>query len=783
MTEHDLVGTQVGHFRIVTLLGEGGMGSVYVGFDERLQRRVALKAVQQGRLSEEAKARFLREARVLSQLKHPHICQIHDYLEGPDRDFLVLELIEGSNLTEVIASGPDPTVKVRIARQLAEVLVATHAKGIIHRDLKPANVMLTEEGAVKVLDFGLARGEAAASTMVTARPADVGVPGPDLSAATDDSVTLDAPAGEEHTDHGVTRLGVVVGTLSHMSPEQARGEPVTTASDMYSYGLVLQELFTGRSAYVPGLSAVEQLVKARAAETVPAAGLDRDLATLISRLKDPAASVRPTALDTVEWLDRIEAKPRLRRHRALAWGAATVLAVVAVGMSVQAWRIRRQSQRIEEEATRANRETESAKAVIDFLQNDLLAQASAASQSSPNGKPDPDLKVRTALDRAAARIHGRFDQQPEVEAAIQDTIGRTYYDLGLYPEARKQLERALDLYRRVLGVENPKTATTMSRLGRIAWSQGHYPEAETLLGRALEIERRVLGPEHPDTLYSMNNLGNVYRAQGRDAQAEALYKQTLEIRRRVLGPEHPDTLTSTNNLANVYWSLGKYAQAEALYSQTLEIQRRVLGPEHPSTLLSMGNLADTYAEQGKYAQAEALFRPTCEMSRRVLGPSHPSTLDFLSDSAFMYQRQGRYGLAEAQAAQVLAARRRALGSQHPHTMQSAADLALAYVSQGRFAESEPLAREALAFNREKQPDDWQRFRAESLLGASLAGQKRYAEAEPLLLEGYQALVERKERMGWMGVASWYHVDRAREWIVQLYRAWGKPEKAAQWSKK
>jgi eukaryotic-like serine/threonine-protein kinase len=162
------------------------------------------------------------------------------------------------------------------------------------------------------------------------------------------------------------------------------------------------------------------------------------------------------------------------------------------------------------QSIRASREAASAQAVNDFLQNDVLAQASAATQSGPSAKPDPNLKVRTAVDRAAVRIAGKFDWQPEVEASIRDTMGQTYMDLGLYPEARKQLERALDLYRRLRGAENPKTLKTMSRLGRTAWLQGKYPEAEALLGQALEIERRVLGPEHPDTLYSLNNLAIAY---------------------------------------------------------------------------------------------------------------------------------------------------------------------------------------------------------------------------------------------------------------------------------
>jgi len=146
----------------------------------------------------------------------------------------------------------------------------------------------------------------------------------------------------------------------------------------------------------------------------------------------------------------------------------------------------------------------------------------------------------------------------------------------------------------------------------------------------------------------------------------------------------------------------------------------------------------------------------------------------------MYQRQGKYALAQSYTAQALAGQRHALGAEHPGTMTTAADLALAYLSQAKFAATEPLAREALSFYRNKQPDDWQRFRAESLLGASLAGQKKYAEAEPLLLEGYQGMAARKDRID---IPDWYHLDRAREWIVQLYRAWGKPEQAAEWQKR
>jgi tetratricopeptide (TPR) repeat protein len=549
------------------------------------------------------------------------------------------------------------------------------------------------------------------------------------------------------------------------------------------------------------------------------------------------------------------ARKYVLRHKALVAGAAAVFVVLVAGVITSTW----QAVKARRAEAQAKQQSAIAQAVNDFLQNDLLAQASAATQAGPRAKPDPDLKVRTALDRAAERIEGKFARQPEVEAAIRDTIGQTYTDLGLYTEAGKQLERALDLRRRVsgpehpdtlgtagnlaalydlegkyaqaegldnqtlemrrrvLGPEHPDTLKSMMHLGVVYFDEGKYPQAEALQSKTLEIKRRVLGAEHPDTvksvynlaivywwegkyteaealftqslefqrrvlgaehpatLNSMGNLAAVYEEEGKYAEAEALDTQALEIKRRVLGPEHRNTLNSMNNLAIVYWYEGKYAQAEAMLSQTWEIERRVLGPEHPATLNSMGNLASDYVDEGKYAQAEALLSQTLAIQRRVLGPEHPFTLNTLNSIVAGYQKQGKYALAETYGAQVLAARRHAFGPEHPNTILSEADLALAYVSQGKFADSEPLAREALELNQKKQPDDWQRFRAESLLGASLAGEKKYAEAEPLLVEGYQGMLARKNRIS---ASDRYHLGRGHLWLVQLYKSWGKPEKAA-----
>ena len=502
----------------------------------------------------------------------------------------------------------------------------------------------------------------------------------------------------------------------------------------------------------------------------------------------------------------------------------------AVAAEVQAQRDRSRAQGSEaqaledrnlalEQKRRADSESAAAKAVNDFLQNDLLAQASASNQSGETARPDPDLKVRTALDRAAARVAGKFDRQPELEAAIRNTIGRTYLDLGQYPEAAKQLESAVELYRRKLGANHPRTLSATNQLGDVYRLQGKYAEAEALYLETLEIQKRVLGPEHPSTVSSsnglaylylckgeypqaetlwrqalevsgrvlgsehpntlsiLNNVAEVCDRQGKYAQAEALNTQALEIRRRTLGPEHPDTLSSMNNLAKVRAMQGKYAEAEALHGQALEISRRVLGPEHPDTLNGMYWMATSTARQGRSDEAEALYRQVLEVRRRTLGPEHPDTLSALAGLASMCQAQGKYSQAETHAAQTLAGRRKALGPDHAETVDGTVSLAVTLQAQEKFAQSETLARQAVELDRQKRPDDWRRFHAESVLGGSLAGQKKYAEAEPLLIGGCQGMAARRERMA---VPDLDHLDRALDRVVRLYEAWGKPELAAEW---
>jgi tetratricopeptide (TPR) repeat protein/predicted Ser/Thr protein kinase len=688
------VPSTIGSYRIIRLLGEGGMGAVYEAEQDQPRRRVALKVIKSAWADRELLRRFELESQTLGRLHHPGIAQIYEAGAAEtsfgSQPFFAMEIIRGKPLIEY-AEAKHLNTRQRLALmiQICEAVEHAHQRGIIHRDLKPGNILMEENGQPKILDFGLAR------------------------------VTDGDMQATRQTD-----MGQLLGTLAYMSPEQVTADPLAldTRSDVYALGVILYELLAGRLPYEVSRHVYEVVRTIQQVDPKPLSSINRayrgDIETIAAKAleKDKTrryGSAAELAADIRRYLeDRpIAAKPAstsyqlrkfARRNKVLVTGTFAVFLTLIVGVVVSTW----QAVRARRAEVRAQAETATAQAVVDFLQNDLLAQASANKQAGPTTKPDPDLKVRTALDRAAERIEGKFAKQPEVEAEIRQTIGQTYYDLGLYPEGRKQLEQALTLRRRVLGPDNPKTIETMLSLGLTALVQDKYAEAEEIDNRALEISRRVLGPENPVTLKCTSAVVKLYLAQHKAAQTEALAKQALEISRRVLGPEHPDTLHAAGNLAASYAGQGKYAQDAALLAPVLEISRRVLGPEHPETLDYMRGLSYAYVMQGKAAQADEMDQQLLQILRRDLGPEHPVTLTALYNVTAGDLREGKNAEAEELASDALEIKRRIFGPEDRRTLNSMRQLAEAYQGQGRYAEAEELDAKVLEIGRRLQgPED------------------------------------------------------------------------------
>ncbi|HEY7391545.1 MAG TPA: serine/threonine-protein kinase [Bryobacteraceae bacterium] len=867
----------LGPYRIVQLIAEGGMGAVYqaVRVDEVYRKLVAVKIVRNCIYGDYVLKRFETERQILAHFDHPSIAKLLDAGTTPrGRPYFIMDFIVGRQMDLWCDQRRLPTRRrLELFLKVCDGVEYAHRHLVVHRDLKPSNILVTEDGEPKLLDFGIAK-------------------------ILDDDALTGTPVNT------VTMLRMM--TPEYASPEQVRAEPVSTATDVYSLGILLYELLTGHRPYQLQGRAPHEAAEVicqhdpprpstavrRTEPADPETGAEAVTPESVSATRDGRPSRLRRALTGD--LDRIvlkavEKQPSrryssvekfaddIRRHlegrpveaRGAPWGyragkfarrhKAAVTATALVALSFIAGLVATTRER-----RRADSEAATARAVNDFLQHDLLAQASATVQAQPNINPDPDLKVRTALDRAAARITGKFDRQPLVEASIRQTIGDTYLDLGLYEQAQAHVERALDLRHRLLGDAHRDTLTSMHRLGVVHWYQGKYTAAEPLLTKVLEVRRRVLGEQHPDTASSMNDLALVQWYRGEYVSAEPLFTKALAVRRSLLGQDHPDTLSTMNDLAGLYVQMGKYAEAEPPFTTVLEVRRRVLGPEHPNTLLSMNNLAVVLWDEGQYAAAEPLLRSVMEVKQRVLGQEHPETLSTINNLAGLYRDEGKYVLAEPMLARVLDVRRRVLGPENPDTMISTNNLGLLYVYQSRYALAEPLLTKALEVRRrilgEEHPDTllsmnnlamlyarerkyqsaepiylkvldlqrrvldvahprrlasmndlaalyiqthnyaaaeallrealnghdkrdsntWVRYNCQSLLGASLAGQKRYVEAESLLISGYQGMLQRKTAIPWERRGA---VNDGAEWLVSLYESWGKPAAVVEWREK
>jgi tetratricopeptide (TPR) repeat protein len=598
----------------------------------------------------------------------------------------------------------------RLALEAAEALDHAHARGILHRDIKPANLLLDAQGRLWVTDFGLAQ-----------------VRG-------DDRLTLS---------------GDVLGTLRYMSPEQALGQRVVIdgRTDVYSLGVTLYELLTLQPA-IDGRDRAEILRRIAEEEPTPTRrlnpGVPVDLETIVLKATDKDPTGRyATAGDLAEDLRRFlddrpvrARRPSLldraakwsRRYRAVVMTAALLL---VLGTAVSTWQaVRAVNAEAEalDSAKRARTEASIARAVNDFLREDLLAEASPEKNPRAN-----QVTVEALLNKAAARIEGKFTGQPAVEAAIRRTISSAYQALGLYPESQRHLERALQLSRLANGARHPDTLETMKDLASGFLQRGRYQEAEPLLSQALDIQRRALGPEHPDTLRAMHNLGELYLEWRRYEAAERLLTQALEIQRRALGPEHPDTLESMFDLGGLYRVRGLYQEAEPLLTQVLEIRRRVSGPEHLKTLEAMKHLATLYATWGRYEAAERLYMQLLEIRRRVQGPEHPDTLREMHNLVVLYGMWGQHEKAEPLLTQGLDLRRYVQGPEHPDTLEMMRDLAEHYLARGQPEKAEPLLTQVLDVGRRVLgPEHPHRLDTMLTLAVSYRDRHQPEKAEPLL---------------------------------------------------
>jgi tetratricopeptide (TPR) repeat protein len=352
------------------------------------------------------------------------------------------------------------------------------------------------------------------------------------------------------------------------------------------------------------------------------------------------------------------------------------------------------------------------------------------------------LKVVDLLDQATRDLDAEFSGASKIKGELLHTLGGTYFGLGLYDRAGELLSRALSVRQATLGPDHPDTLLSMYDLAVIYMKSGRSNEALPIFEEALKLRKARLGPDHPDTLESMFGLAWVYQETGRIDEGISMHEKVLRLRTAGLGPDDPDTLHSMKAVADGYWANGRIDEAILLHEETLQLRKAKLGPDNRWTLQSMESLASTYVDTDRLDEAIRLSEEALELSKVRLGPDHPETRELVDIHA------------------------RALGRKR--------------LQKKEYAMAEPLLREDQTRRKAVMPNAWQRFHSESLLGASLLGQKKFGDAEPLLITGYKGMKERKAEIP---TTLKHHLPEAGERVVRLYDDWGKPEKAADWRAK
>jgi tetratricopeptide (TPR) repeat protein len=475
-----------------------------------------------------------------------------------------------------------------------------------------------------------------------------------------------------------TEHDTVMGTPLYMSPEQARGESIHAASDIYSFGLLLQNLFTGMEPYEATADKNELLRKVRKAETRSLTGLGSDMTLLINRLKSYAPTSRPTAVEIVERLRQIREKPKRRIRRFVASCIIAAFVLVGIKYTIDLRKERKLAFEARDEAA----------GVVDFL-IDLFEV------SDPGEARGNTITAREILHKGAKDIEQGLQRQPLTRARLMDTIGIVYRKLGLYQESEPLSKKALEIRQTHLGTEDIGIAESLMSLSILYERQGKYDNAEELARQSLDIRVKKLPPDSPQIAECLHHLGLINLRHGDLDKAEPFYLQALEIRERALGPDHPDVADTLRELGVLYHNQGRYNEAKPLYKRALTIRESTLGLDHPDVGRTLNSLGALYFKQGRYAKAEALYRRALDIREKTLGQVHPEVAICLLNLAHLFYNQDRLQEAETLYRQALEIREKALGPDHLNVSYSLDDLAYLYFSMNRLDEAESLYLRAL----------------------------------------------------------------------------------------
>ncbi len=680
-----LIGTRLDRYTIDRELARGGMGAVYLArrSDGTYDEQVAIKVIRVGMDSAQITARFLVERQILARLRHPNIANLLDGGITPDgRPYLVMEYVEGRPVDVYCreeALGLE--ARVELMRTVCGAVQHAHNNLVVHRDLKPSNILVTGDGTVKLMDFGIAK------------------------LLEDDGVVGAAPQ---------TMPGLQVLTPGYAAPEQINGDPITTATDVFGLGLVLYQVLTGARPFGGAAATAREIAtetcerdpdppsKKAAGGDIPARRLTGDLdnIVLMALRREPTRrynSPGRLADDLGRHLrgEPVFARPAtlgyrsgklLSRYR-LAFTAAAAVLVVSVGL-VSFYTVRLAQQR-----DLARRGEAKAEQVAAFL-TDMFALA------DPDQSRGADITAREILTRGAENVTTGLAGQPEIQGEMLDVLGGVYRGLGLYDEGRGLLKRSLLIKRHLHGEDHLEVAATATALGQLETAAGRYADAESLLTAALTVHRQQLGPNAKLVAVNLQALGMMTAFQARTDESLDYYRQALAIYEADPVLQDENYGTCLNDYALVLLEQGQRGEAEAKFRQALDIHRRELGEDHPEVANTLFNLALVLRERGDYQAAAPIQRQVLALDRQHYDDNHPNVAYSLMSLGGTLNESGEYAEAQRVFAEALDIRRATLEPSHPDLIKTLGTVGLAMRGGGKYDEAEPVLREAVALSRE-----------------------------------------------------------------------------------
>jgi len=753
-------GQRLGSYEVVRLVGTGGMGAVYeaVRADAQYRKRVAIKLVQRGLDSELTLARFRRERQILASLEHRNIATLLDGGITPDgHPFLVMEFIEGEPITDWCDARALP-IRQRIAlfRQVCAAVQHAHKNLIVHRDLKPANILVTPDGTVKLLDFGIAK-----------------LLGDELAA---DGIPL-------------TQGDARAFTPEYASPEQIRGDPLTTATDVYSLGVVLFELLAGRRPQVVGRSmadiaraldqpaprpsSVVSNAAAHHAGERSAPRLSRTLSgeldniALVALRKEPErryGSVEALGEDLQRFLagrpvkaERDWAGYRIRKfvQRNTAAVAASVLVLLALAGGIIA--TTRESRRLRIEQAKAV-------SVSGFLQQ-LLSSV------------QPATGGRDVLAQAAAQMDSGLANQPGVRGDLEAVIGQSYLSLGRFDDAEPHFRKELDLARQVDGANSISAVRGLFHLGSLFARKGEIERADSYFVTAADTKRRL--SRDPDLLLVdiLSSRASLEHDRGRLAASEALHREVLALRRALEGERSDNVASSLNNVAVSVGEQNRWGEADSLHRAAVAILRRNHPEPNPALADALGGLAAALDFEGKDAAADSAFQEVLGLRLKLLGARHPDYNFTLLGYATFLMEHGRFQEAADRSSEILANRGGSLPDTHPVIPAALLIYGKSLDGLGRMDEGGAAIEECVALRRKiYPPTHWLVGNSERHLGEHYTRAARYADAERVLLHGYGLV------LAGLGPDHPRTQDAVKA-LAELYRRWGRPAREAEYRAK